>query len=55
MSSYYYCPKHKYYPPENSGLCFCPKCELAKEKKSPNRREIMRKRKQAFFGQRTLD
>lgn len=24
----YYCPEHKYNPPPNSGLCFCPRCEF---------------------------
>lgn len=24
----YYCPDHKYNPPENSGMAFCPKCEF---------------------------
>lgn len=24
----YYCPEHKYNPPANSGLCFCPYCEF---------------------------
>lgn len=24
----YYCPEHKYNPPPNSGLAFCPHCEL---------------------------
>lgn len=27
----YYCPEHKYNPPEGSGLCFCPRCEFPDE------------------------
>jgi len=26
--SEYYCPEHKYNPPENSGMAFCPQCEV---------------------------
>ena len=31
MKAKYYCPEHKYNPPENSGFCFCPQCELLPE------------------------
>src|ERR1043166_8071761 len=24
----FYCPEHRYNPPENSGFCFCPFCEV---------------------------
>lgn len=24
----YYCPKHKYNPPPNSGIALCPQCEI---------------------------
>ncbi len=27
----FYCPEHRYNPPENSGMAFCPQCEFPGE------------------------
>lgn len=31
LSQMYYCPTHRYNPPPNSGMAFCPECELLSE------------------------
>jgi hypothetical protein len=31
LNKSYYCPDHKYNPPENSGMAFCPQCEFPSE------------------------
>lgn len=43
----FYCPEHQYNPPPNSGMAFCPRCELQAQDYPENWPEIAREIKEA--------